>query len=176
MSIACIIFFAGNSCLGQPAGKSNSRIGIDLTAGLCFRTAGLMASHSFRPGWSAGFEVALDMSLIEKPVSNIDSEHRETVEDGYWNTHAGNRFRDSFLELSIHVDYWTSEAFKGLHFCIGGIIKDRGWPDFLLGAGYTIHIWKGLSADIMYRFGIIETYIAKQPPLEGIKAGLYYAF
>lgn len=179
MSMTCIIFTALNLSQGQSADKNHrhsSWIGVDMTAGMCFKTIRLMAGHKFMCDWSAEFEVALDMASVEKKTSDTELDHRENLTEGYSAVRTEDKFRLPFQELCIHLDYWTTHAFQGLHICIGGILKDRGEPDFLLGAGYSIHIWKGLSMDIMYRFGIIETYESRQLPLKGIKTGLYYAF
>lgn len=179
MSTTCIILSAFNLCHGQPVAENHScssSIGIDLAAGLCFGTVRLMAGHSINSNWSAGFDVGLDMAIIKSPPSILESEHSVMMSDDRQPATGTNKFRHTFQDICIHMDYWIFESFKGLHLCIGGLLKDRGGPDLLLGAGYSIRIWKGLCTDITYRFGIIETYKAGHLPLEGIKAGLHYEF
>ena len=78
--------------------------------------------------------------------------------------------------ICIHADYWPRGTFNGLQLSIGGQVKVRGKPDITVGIGYSIRIFKGLGADIIYRCGIKEAHDIGKLPSDGIKAVLHYVF
>lgn len=179
MTAACTIFTALLHGFGQTESATirpdNSRIGIDLTSGICFETIRITAGHSFNPHWSIGADISLDMNVMKKYRNKTETEHIGTLSDNAQEI-SSEKFRRTFQDIFIYVDYWPVTAFKGPHIYLGGIFQDRDRQDIILGAGYSIHIWKGLNADIMYGFGLIDTYKNKQMPVEGIRTCFYYDF
>ena len=177
MTTAFIIFAGTIWCHGQSGSLFTcNRIGIDLAAGICFGKTEIITEHSFLPNWSAGAGISLATGLLKRPVSEAESTHLKAISGDDRITNPEEKFRQTFQEICIYADYWPHRAFRGPHVCIGGRIRDRDGPDLILGVGYAIHIWRGLSTDIMYRSGIIETYKDRRLPADGIKAGIHYVF
>lgn len=177
MTTAFIIFAGTIWCHGQSGSLfTGNRIGIDLAAGICFGKTEIITEHSFLPNWSAGAGISLATGLLKRPVSEAESTHLKAISGDDRITNPEEKFRQTFQEICIYADYWPHRAFRGPHVCIGGRIRDRDGPDLILGVGYAIHIWRGLSTDIMYRSGIIETYKDRRLPADGIKAGIHYVF
>lgn len=180
MSIACIIFIGSLPCAGQHGNiqfkPDRARAGIDIADGICQKTIRVMISHSFTSHWSATADIGLDVGLMKSPAAEIEMNHLTALSDMTQSENTQKEFRQTFQDICIYIDYWPSHAFKGPHIFIGGSFKDRSGPDLIFGAGYSINIWKGLSTDIMYRFGIIETYKDRQLSVTGIKAGICYVF
>ena len=151
-------------------------VGTDLISGLCFGTIQLKLSHGFAENWSAGADIGTSVLTYINNKDEINSSHEEMLTDS---RDAIDNTREDELPpgfICIHADYWPYGTFNGLMLSVGGQIKERGKPDITIGIGYSMRIYKGLGADIIYRCGIKEMHTTGKLPSDGIKAGVYYVF
>ena len=151
-------------------------VGTDMISCLCFGTVQIRLSHSFADNWSAGADIGTCFLTYMNNKDEISRSH-----DDLLNSHSDTDDRtqeggSSPGFICIHADYWPSGTYNGLLLSVGGQIKDRGTPDITVGIGYSIRIFKGLGADIIYRFGINEVHTTGKLPSDGIKAGIHYVF
>lgn len=164
--LACITY-----CNGQ-----KHYVGTDIMSGIRDGSIRLKLSHGFASHWSAGAEVGIDISSILKATDKMTQTHDEALKTSDTGLENTQNTEKCLREVCIHIDYWPKSPYNGLLLSLGGQVQDGHMPDMTIGIGYSFRIVKGLGADIVYRYGIIEAYTSGKLPADGIKAGIYYVF
>ena len=170
MTVICIMLTDIICCNSQ-----TMKVGSDLLSGLCFKSANISTSYSFAQKWSAGADIEMNLKTIIRQQEDIVSDHLKDLSITEESTHM-NRSIESFQKVSIYIDYWLEDTFKGAYIRLGGDIRDREGPDMTIGVGYTMRIWKGLGIETGYNLGVIDALNKQKLSADGLKAGFYYVF
>ena len=151
-------------------------VGIDVISCLCLKSFRLYGSHCFHKHWTTTAEISINMEALYHKEKTIWNEHRDTIDDSPEIIQEQSRLRKSTQEINIGMVFWPKRSFDGVHIIIGGRIRDRNDPDIIIGAGYSLKIFRKLYGCIAYNAGIIESRKAGKLSFDGIRAGLNYIF
>ena len=155
--------------------QKKSGIRTDLAHPICFGTIDISLSHQIADRWSITFQTGLNIKRLTNGKDKETLQHQNAL-SGSDNQDGQRPFRDNLTEVSISAGFWPQAAMQGVSFNLGGIIKDRSGPDIFCSIGYTVPIWKGLTADLGYRLCIMETIKNKAIQYNGIRIGISYVF
>ena len=155
--------------------KMKAVAGTDIISAVCFSTVRIEAGYGFKESWSAGADIGINIGMIRNEKTEEDTSHRKHLY-GSSGTDTTEESGNVFQDISIYIRYWPLGQFNGPFISTGGICRDRKGTDVEIGTGYSFHIWKGLTATIMYKACIFETIENHRLPVKGIRLGLSYVF
>ena len=116
------------------------------------------------------------MEALHHKENTIWNEHRDTIDGSPEIIQEQSYHRKSIQEINIGMVFWPKRSFDGVHIIIGGRIRDRNDPDIIIGAGYSLRIFRKIYGSIAYNAGIIETRKTGKLTFDGIRAGISYIF
>ena len=164
---------AGTQATHKDAGAC---IGIDMISVPCFNTFRIHGAHCFHRHWTTSAEISINTEALYHKKKTIWNEHRDTIDDSREIIQEQSYLRKSIQEINIGMVFWPKRSFDGVHIIIGGRIRDRNDPDIIIGAGYSLRIFRKIYGCIAYNAGIIESRKAGKLSFEGIRAGINYIF
>ena len=162
------------ACAAPGLGQNRLSVAADLASAICMGKVRFTAEHGFSRNWSAGIETSFNISKFCKGASEIEIQHWSEL---YGEQKPAQPIKsDGHSENEIFITYWPKETYSGPLIGAGGLIKERGHPDFSINAGYCCTIWKSLRAVFLYKIGILEFINTQKLPSDGIRIGLSYVF
>lgn len=156
------------------AGRHKCVVGTDIASAISKGIISVYAGHSFSRNWSAEVEIGINAARLTKGPDNDTKVHWEEL----YGTEASIRklCEKHLVESGISFLFWPSMPYKGVVISIGCSIKDRSRPDITVAAGYYCRIWKGITAVIMYKRGIMESISNDSMHEKHFKIGVSYVF
>lgn len=135
-------------------------------------TASLCVSCGFADRWSADAGASLDLTRLKSSVSDEENRHAAAFATG---PEVPPSPKD-FHILSMSVKYWPSGRFREWFISAGLENGDLTGPDITAGAGYAIHIGKGVGIIISYGIGIRKCVRKDIDAASGISISISYNF
>lgn len=169
--ISCI--FLCTESFGQAKERGTVSISMDILPLVDRSIVDIVFSHPFHMNWSAegGGSVILP-DIRGKYTEKMEHEKNLNIEE-ISELPEAPRVEHRFL---IGMRYWPAGYHEGLHLSLSSVFRIKDSPDILLGGGYAISIWKGIGADLGYRYTVISTGKKEDEGIKGIYVSLYYRF
>lgn len=134
---------------GQIVKERGVSVHMDIAELVKDRTIEFGFSHPFNEKWSAGGSISLNIpGRIGKENAKEDEEWEH--DKNLSSDKAGTEGSMERPEYRIGLCYWKDSFHEGAHMAFICSHSDRNGASFIIGAGYTIKIWKGMSVDIGY--------------------------
>lgn len=127
--------------------QKRATLGLDIAE--TFRSGNIrfMASYGFHENWAVRYDSAIDMDPLRKEASpEYELHNGEFV--------SSEEKESPVLTTGITFQYWPTQTYKGIYTEIGCRYEVRKMPCCIAGIGYSIPIWKGLSAVLSYTMDI----------------------
>lgn len=119
-------------------------MGLDIAETIRNGNVRIMAGYGFHERWS----VRYDTSIATFPLKG-ESRPEYDTHNGEFNT-ISEETESPALTTCISVQYWPARTFRGIYTEIGCRIEAREIPCCIVGIGYCMPIWKGLSTTLSY--------------------------
>ena len=140
--------------------QHQSAIGIDISSAIKTRQIEVSGSYGFGKKWSASYSGDFQIRI---PGKETDMEYEEHVSE----FNASIEYDFPLDNHHIAVEYWTEQAYEGLYLQIGCRCNNDIQVDCTVGAGFCIHIWKGLSVTLSYMKDLMGSFKAGAPTGKG---------
>lgn len=142
-------------------------ISIDILSLLTDGRLVIEGGFGFCSKWSITGCAKINLIGMGKGLSSEERNHEDQLSElnGDKEINGSNIFHEA--EFSFR--HWIKDIWKGFYISAGGSINNRFAPDCLIGTGYMIQIWRGLSMDINICRKIIENK-------NKIRIGISYVF
>ena len=151
-------------------------VGIDVISCLCLKSFRLNGSHCFHKHWTTTAEISVNIEALHHKRNTMWEEHRSSIDGSTETIQEQSDLKKSTQEINIGMVFWPKRSFDGVHIIIGGRIRDINDPDIIIGAGYSLKIFRKIYGSIAYNAGIIETRKTGKLTFDGIRAGISYIF
>ncbi len=160
--------------LGVGSGFCQSRQG---SAGICmsgFLTgkADIEVEYAFGSHWSASAGSGVGFTRLYNGKSEIEKIH----EDEFGFVEFPTTKADEFYTGCLQCRYWTRESLNGPFISTGLRFGSGTGIDCTIGAGYRMHIWRGLAAGAEYKARILSSITAGRLDPKGIRIWINYTF
>ena len=150
-----------------------TEIGVDIGAVINQGALGIHVGHRITKQWSLeGTHTLMAARLIRKPDKDEEVHYGEV--DSYALTARTDTTR--LMSGGISLKYWFNETYKGGFIMIGGRYGGLGGADGILGIGYSINLWKGMTCAISYEIDLRGSAIREKPAGKGIGFTLSYTY
>lgn len=167
--LLCLIFIF-SACVATFCQGKRLMAEFDL-CGLAGGKTGLGLEYGISEHWSAGGTIGFGFSYFIKDPNALESSHRhEFGDETSWPLPT-----DIHTER-IHVRYWPREMMKGPYAMAGITHGSLSGTDFLIGAGYIMHIWKSLNLYFGYSIGLKDVISREGFPVRGVSVGISLTF
>lgn len=141
--------------------QSKAILGVDMSRALRNGDIKILSGYGFHERWSIRFTTTISTDSIQ-PATDPEYEcHKEEFSPSY---------ERAVLSPSstLSMQYWARNAYEGTFLEIGCRYGYGTRTDCIIGIGYCIPIWKGLSAVISCSTDMISSLNERQFSGEGI--------
>ena len=135
------------SAIEKDAYKWKRCVGVDLGYAISKGGLEIGISQQFARQWSIDANQKILLSMIKQTPNEEISDHYNTL---YPVQEESNKTHDEFMTGELMVSYWPVEAYKGMYLQTGCRIGIKELPQCIIGLGYAIKIWKGLTCIMSY--------------------------
>lgn len=125
------------------AAQKTATLGLDVAETFRSGNVKIMAGYGFHEKWSIRYDTTISM----QPTRRKGNPEYETHNGEFV---APAEKETSALTTCISFQYWPVRTFRGIYTEIGCRYGYRDMPCCIVGIGYSIPIWKGLSAVLSY--------------------------
>lgn len=148
--------------------RNKAVLGIDMSRVLRDGDIKIVAGYGFHERWSVRYSTAISTDPIRKTTDPEYECHKEELSTSYGKTaiHPSS---------TLSMQYWTRNAYEGTFLEIGCRYGFNTRTDCIIGLGYCIPIWKGLSAVISCSTDMISTFDERQYFGEGISLDICWS-
>jgi hypothetical protein len=162
-------------CAGIPkdAVIPKTEVGLDLGAAIGKHAFTFFIGRQISRQWSLEGSHTLIAGMLTKKADEEELAHYQEfkTEDEQSATNVEDLFSGN-----IRLKYWLTDIHKGGYFMAGCRIGQRKGMDGTIGAGYSIHIWKGWRCAVSYEIDIRESCIHQRPRGNGLGFTLSYTY
>lgn len=139
MLIIFLAIIAGSECLA----RHKSAVGLDIKGLAETGAAEISISYDINGKWSVS-----GLTNIETFRKRKDSDDEYDIHESEFGTLSTATEPDEHSIISFQ--YWVNETYEGAFVSIGCRLSSKGDIGYQLDIGYSMHIWKGISAFISY--------------------------
>lgn len=145
--------------------------GTDIADAIAEKRITITIGHAFSERWSIQGQTGFNFSHLIRKGSIKEKEH----ETAFAEEECQAQEKSIWESGEISVCHWPQGPYCGYYFSTGLRIKGNGIPDFVLGAGYAVRIWKGLSAAISLNLSLTDRHMESRTR-NMMSVLLYYNF
>ena len=161
ISVIIAALLIGTCCTAQ----HRAAIGTDLGSMIRNGIMNLSAGYGFKERWSVTWKTGIGIGNYTK---DEDSEYNEHLSEFV----TPRKSRKLIKENCISIQYWFDKAYDGAYLETGCRSGTDIEADCTIGAGYCIHIWKGLTAVLSYETDLLDSFNEDKPTGPGLSIGL----
>ena len=167
--LTLLILLAGISCNCRNIPKNMA--GLEIGTAIRNRCMKISFCHGLTERWSVGGTVSFNIRRLGPGKTDEMKDHENEFIGTEEITMTVEQISDS---ESVVMQFWPMALFEGMFIMAGGRHTQEYGLDCVLGIGYLLPVWKGLSATVSLETGLIrksETSIG-----ECIALGISYKF
>lgn len=167
--LTLLILLAGISCNCRNIPKNMA--GLEIGTAIRNRCMKISFCHGLTERWSVGGTVSFNIRRLGPGKTDEMKDHENEFIGAEGITMTKEHISDS---ESVVMQFWPMALFEGMFIMAGGRHTQEYGLDCVLGIGYLLPVWKGLSATVSLETGLIrksETSIG-----ECIALGISYKF
>lgn len=161
ISVIFAALLMGTYCLAQ----HRTAIGTDLGPMIRSGILNLSAGYGFKERWSVTWNTGIGMGNHMKDGDTEYDAHLSEFD-------MPRESRKQIKESCISIQYWFDRTFDGAYLETGCRSGTDIVADCMIGAGYCIHIWKGLTAVLSYESDLLASLQEEKPTGSGLSIGL----
>lgn len=142
-------------------------IGTDLGRMLKKGVLNISAGYGFSDRWSLSWTADICTRLPKKEDSIEHEMHMAEFE-------VMNDKRSGICSSMMAVRYWPAGTYEGVWMEAGCRCTEGTGADCCIGVGYSIPIWRGLTAGLSYGADILASLRESKPSGNGLTIGIFW--